>query len=77
MPAENRVGCEQCTDLFKHFPTEELAFDDQSAPLVVVQEEALLDSYTKGEINGVNIERLIQEDIGLSPKEARRIMKED
>ena len=38
------------------------------------QEEVLLESYEKGEINGVNIKQLLTEDVGLSEKEARMVM---
>ena len=37
VPAENRVGGENCPDLLKQFPAQDSAFDSQSPSLVVVQ----------------------------------------
>jgi len=40
VPAKDRVWCNQRADLFKHLPTQNLAFDGQPMPLVVVQQYA-------------------------------------
>jgi hypothetical protein len=42
MPAENRVGCEDCTDLLQHLATQKLAFDRQSPALIIVEQNAFL-----------------------------------
>ena len=42
MPTQDRVGREQCADLLQPLPTENLALDRQSTPLVVAEQDAFL-----------------------------------
>ncbi len=42
MPAENCVESKQLADFFKHLPAQNLAFDGQSPPLLIVQQKAFL-----------------------------------
>jgi hypothetical protein len=45
MPAKDRIGREDCPDLQEEFPAQELTFDSQSAPLVVIEENPLLTEF--------------------------------
>jgi len=42
VPAENRVWCKQCADFFEHSPSQDLAFDRQSSPLIVMEQDPFL-----------------------------------
>jgi len=42
MPTQDRVGCEQRADFLESLAAEDLPFDCQSTPLVVIQQNPLL-----------------------------------
>jgi hypothetical protein len=42
VPAEDRIGREEASDLFEHLPPENLALYGESSPLVVVEDDPLL-----------------------------------
>jgi len=45
VPPQQRVRCDDRSDLFQHLPTEHLGLDRQPAPLIVVEQNSLLSQF--------------------------------
>ena len=41
VPPQNRIGCEQRANFFESLAAEDLAFDGQTTPLIVVEQDAI------------------------------------